>query len=53
MVSKSSTEAVELIGISDMLSQVIWTRDFLVEQGYEVGPARLQQDNQFTFINNG
>ena len=45
VVSKS-----ELIGISDALSQVIWTRDFLIEQGYEVGPARLQQDNQSTMV---
>ena len=43
--SKSSTEA-ELIGLSDSLSQVIWTRDFLMEQGYQVGPATVMQDNQ-------
>jgi hypothetical protein len=30
--SKSSTEA-ELIGLSDSLSQVLWTRDILKEQG--------------------
>ena len=46
-MSKSSTEA-ELIGISDMLPQVIWTRDFLAEQGYKCWPARLFQDNQST-----
>jgi hypothetical protein len=42
--SKSSTEA-ELIAVSDSLSQVIWTRDFLIGQGYSVGPATLFQDN--------
>jgi hypothetical protein len=40
LMSKSSTEA-ELIGISDMLLQAIWTRDFLAEQDYKCGPARL------------
>jgi hypothetical protein len=47
LMSKSSTEA-ELIGVSDMLRQVIWTRDFLAEQGYKCEPARLFQDNQST-----
>ena len=36
--SKSSTEA-ELIGLSDSLSQVLWIREFLLEQGYALGPA--------------
>ena len=49
LASKSSTEA-ELTGVSDALSQGIWTRDFLVEQGYTVGPALLQQDNQSTIV---
>jgi hypothetical protein len=41
--SKSSTEA-ELIGLSDSMSQVLWTRDFLKEQGYDMGAARVMQD---------
>jgi hypothetical protein len=45
--TKSSTEA-ELVGVSDALSQVIWTRDFLLEQGYDMGPARVFQDNLST-----
>jgi hypothetical protein len=45
--AKSSTEA-ELIGVSDYLSQVIWTRDFMIAQGYEMGPATLYQDNMST-----
>jgi hypothetical protein len=47
LVSKSSTEA-ELIGLSDSFTQAIWTRDFLVEQGYQVGPATIYQDNKST-----
>ena len=43
--TKSSTEA-ELMGLSDNLSQVIWARSYLAEQGYPIGPARLFQDNQ-------
>jgi hypothetical protein len=43
----SSTEA-ELIGVGDSLSQVLWVRDFLLEQGHAIGPAVLYQDNQST-----
>ena len=54
LVSKSSTEA-ELIGLSDSASQVIWTRDFLTYQGYEMDPATVYQDNMSTIAlaNNG
>jgi hypothetical protein len=37
LVSNSSTES-ELIGMSDSCSQIIWTRDFLTNQGYNMGP---------------
>jgi hypothetical protein len=43
--SKSSTEA-ELIGVSDALSQVIWTREFLLAQGHVVPAAVVKQDNK-------
>jgi len=49
LMSKSSTEA-ELIGVSDMLPQVIWTRAFLAQQGYSCGPATVFQDNQSTIV---
>jgi hypothetical protein len=45
--TKSSTEA-ELVGISDYLTRVIHLRNFIIEQGYNVGPAILYQDNQST-----
>jgi hypothetical protein len=38
------------MGVSDALSQIIWTRDFLIEQGYNVGPAILKQDNQSSIL---
>lgn len=54
IVSKSSTEA-ELISVSDGCSQIIWSRDFLIEQGYQMGPAKVYQDNQSTIrlVKNG
>ena len=47
--SKSSTES-ELIGLSDGLSQVIWTRDFLCAQGYNISAAVVYQDNKSTIV---
>ena len=47
LVTKSSTEA-ELVAVSDMLYMVIWTREFLQAQGYEMGPAVIYQDNMST-----
>jgi hypothetical protein len=34
--------------VSDELSQVIWTRNFLLEQGYVMHEAILYQDNTST-----
>jgi hypothetical protein len=47
LMTKSSTES-ELVGLSDQLPQILWTRNFLLAQGYAVGPARIFQDNQST-----
>jgi hypothetical protein len=47
LVAKSSAEA-ELIGLSDEYSQVIWCRDFLINQGYKMKAAKVYQDNQST-----
>jgi hypothetical protein len=44
LVTKSSTEA-ELVALSDYASQAIWARNFIVAQGYDVGPVVLHQDN--------
>ena len=45
LVTRSSTEA-ELVGLSDTASQAIHTRRFLMAQGYDVGPAKIYQDNK-------
>lgn len=52
--TKSSTEA-ELVGMSDCGNQVLWTRNFLEEQQYTMGPATIFQDNMSTIqlIKNG
>ncbi|CAN0452523.1 unnamed protein product [Ectocarpus fasciculatus] len=52
--TRSSTEA-ELVGVSDALTTIIWLRDFLLDQGYDVGPAVLYQDNMSTIamLSNG
>jgi hypothetical protein len=47
LVAKSSTEA-ELIALSEATSQVIWCREFLLAQGYDLGPAKIYQDNKST-----
>jgi hypothetical protein len=47
IVTKSSTEA-ELVALSDMASQAINLRNFIISQGYDVGPAILYQDNMST-----
>jgi len=43
--TKSSTEA-ELVGASDYLPHTIWTRLFLLEQGYAIDENIFAQDNQ-------
>ena len=52
--TKSSTEA-ELIALSDSSSQIIWTRNFIEEQGYRAGPALIYEDNMSTIslVKNG
>ena len=47
LVTKSSTES-ELVGLSDSVPQIIWTRDFLTSQGYPVRAATIYQDNKST-----
>ena len=42
--TNSSTEA-ELVGVDDIMTQVIWTRYFLKEQGYMIQGNVIYQDN--------
>lgn len=43
--ANSSTHA-ELVSVSDMLPQMLWTKNFIEAQGYDMGPALIYQDNQ-------
>ena len=45
--SKSSTES-ELIALTDASSHVIWDRDYLICQDYDIGPVTIYQDNMST-----
>lgn len=47
--TRSSTEA-ELVGANDFMPQILWTRYFLQEQGYEVRENILYQDNQSAML---
>jgi hypothetical protein len=49
LITKSSFEA-ELVATSDYAGRPIWVREFLIDQGYQVGPATIEQDNQGTMI---
>ena len=50
----SSTEA-ELVAMTEAGNQVLWTRNFLIQQEYDIGPAIIYQDNMSTIqlIKNG
>jgi Reverse transcriptase (RNA-dependent DNA polymerase) len=50
----SSTEA-ELVGVSDVMGLILWTRRFLQAQGYTVSDNVVYQDNQSAMLlqNNG
>ena len=47
--TRSSTEA-ELVGVNDSMPQIIWTRNFLRAQGYNLGPSEIYQDNQSAML---
>jgi hypothetical protein len=47
--TKSSTEA-ELLRVDDGMPLVLWTRQFLIEQGYKVTDNVVYQDNQSAIL---
>jgi hypothetical protein len=49
IVSRSSTEA-ELIGVYDVMPQVLWTRHFLIAQGYKPIDSVVHQDNKSAIL---
>ncbi len=48
--TKSSTEA-ELVGVDDaLLGYILWVRYFMQEQGYDMDPSLLYQDNMSAIL---
>ena len=47
--TRSSTEA-ELVGMNDVLSQILWTRYFMEAQGYQCKITPIYQDNMSTIL---
>ena len=47
--TKSSTEA-ELVGVDDVLPQVLWTCNFLLNQGWNVEKNVIYQDNKSAIL---
>jgi hypothetical protein len=45
IVTKSSTEAEVVVGVSDTAGQAIHLRNLIIAQGYDLGPAVVYQDN--------
>ena len=45
IVTKSSTEA-ELVALSDACTDILWARQLLIDQGYEIGEVCVGEDNQ-------
>jgi len=45
-LNTTSSAESELVGLSDSTGQVLWTKQFLEHQGYNVGPATVYEDNQ-------
>jgi len=45
IVTKSSTEA-ELVALSDGCTDILWVRELLMSQGYNVGTVEIGEDNQ-------
>ena len=49
LVTRSSTES-EVVGVFDVLPQVLWTKKFLEDQGVEVKETILYQDNMSSML---
>ena len=47
--TRSSTES-ELVAVDDLMPEVLWTRQFLQEQGYAVKENIVYQDNQAAIL---
>ena len=49
MVARSSTES-EVVGVHDILPQILWTKKFLEDQGMSIKETVLYQDNMSSML---
>ena len=49
LVARSSTQS-ELIGVYDVLPQILWTKQFLEEQGWKDSATVAYQDNTSSIL---
>jgi len=49
LMTRSSTEG-ELVGVHDVMPQIVWTRYFLEHQGFKVNDSMLYQDNKSAIL---
>lgn len=47
--TKNSTEA-ELVGVDDFMGRILSVRYFIEQQGYNVGPTTVYQDNKSAIL---
>jgi hypothetical protein len=47
--TRRSTEA-ELVAMDDIMLKMLWTRYFLMNQGFNVGPSRILKDNKSAML---
>jgi hypothetical protein len=47
--TKSSTEA-EPVGVDDSMHVIVWTRNFLLDQGFDIKDNVIYQDNQSAML---
>ena len=55
MPNSCSSADAEVVAVDDAMPRICWTQYFIKEQGYDVKPATLYQDNQSAILleNNG
>ena len=49
LITRSSTES-EVVGVYDVLPQILWTKKFLEEQGMRIKETMLYQDNMSSML---
>ena len=45
-INAKSAHETEIIGLSDYVNKIVWCRLLIAEQGHDIGPAVIYQDNK-------